>query len=107
MRYGLTFAASIYDFEREEEFELVTRPGDYIRMQRWKDGRETANADLDVLETNYAVVWFALERSGRLEEFGLPAALDEQAIEAMADRMSVYVDSVKEDSLPLRKARAK
>lgn len=107
MRYGLTFAASIYDFEREEEYELVTRPGDYIRMQRWKDQHEERNADLDLLTTNYAVVWFALERSGRLEEFGIPSVLDDSTIEAMADRISVYVDSVKEDSLPLRKARGK
>lgn len=108
MRYGLTFKASVYDFEREEAFEIVTRPGDYIRMQRWKETRnDGGSGELDVLESNYAVVWFALQRTGRLAEFGVPDQLDSAAIDAMADRMSVFVDGVEEDSLPLRKAHGR
>lgn len=107
MHYGLTFAAELYDFEREERHDIVTRPGDYIRMMRWRDERQTKDADLNSLEINYAVVYFALKRLGRLEEFGLPDVLDDAAIEAMADRVSVYVDSVKEDTLPLRTARGR
>lgn len=113
MRYGMTFAVDMYDFESGEESHLVAMPGDYIRMGAWAD-KELPAADgpddaetVRILRRNYAIVWHALKRLGRLAEFGLPETLDVAAIDAMADRFAVDVNELREGDLPLAKRPAK
>lgn len=109
MKYGMTFLIDLYDFEKEEEHHVLTTPGDYVRMCNWADehlpddGRES----VENLRRNYATAWHALKRRGKLAEFGLPEGLDLEGVDAMADRFSIFVNEVEDDSLPLRKGRSK
>ena len=103
MKYGMTFVIEMYDAEKQEEHRILTMPGDYIRMSRWAEdniepmGNETANS----LRRNYATAWHALKRQGKLGELCLPEELTLGAVDAMADRFTVYVEDVAEGSLPL------
>ena len=107
MEYGLTFVVDMYDFERGEEMHVLTMPGDYIRMSGWAEKHLTEDAGETVtsLRRNYAIAWFALNRRGKTAELGLPDELDLAAVDAMADRFSVYVNDVNGDSLPLAQGR--
>lgn len=104
MQYGLTFIVDMHDFERGEELHVLTLPGDYIRMRKWAE-EHMPGADEDdmvvTLRRNYAIAWHALKRRGKLEEHGLPEELDLEAVDAMADRFSVYLNEVDQSNLPL------
>jgi len=108
MQYGLTFVVDMYDFERDEELHVLTMPGDYIRMTRWahvnmqgmEDGETVTN-----LRRNYALAWHALKRQGKIAEMGLPEELDLEAVDAMADRFSIFLSDVDEGSLPTSQGR--
>ena len=105
MRYAMTFDISVYDFDGERDEQVISRPGDYIKMKRWvskampKDAEETVT---DLL-TNYAALWFTWKREGALGAHGLEDTPEPtvEALEAMADRFSVFVNGVEEDALPL------
>jgi len=102
--YGLAFDIEMHDSEDGfAERRVLTMPGDYIRMSEWAD-RNMAEAESDAVNTlrrNYATAWHALKRRGKLEEFGLPDELTVEAIDAMADRYTVYVHDLEEGALPL------
>ena len=108
MEYGLVFVVDMYDFERDEELHVLTMPGDYIRTSKWMEehGVEDANETVTSLRRNYAIAWHALERRGKAADLGLPAVLDLEAVDAMADRFSVYVNDFDGDRLPLTRERA-
>lgn len=103
MKYGMTFIIELYDADKQEAHRILTMPGDYIRTSRWAEEslKQSENDTVNSLMRNYATVWHALKRRGQLSDFGLPAQLTEAAIEAMADRFTVFVVNVEEDSLPL------
>ena len=110
MQYGLTFVMDMYDFEKDQELHVLTMPGDYIRMSRWaKENLDGADDDdmVTSLRRNFATAWFALERRGKLAEMGLPGELDLAAVDAMADRFSIYVNQMEDGSLPLAQGSAK
>lgn len=110
MKYGLTFIMDLYDFEKEQELHVLTTPGDYIRMCKWADEHLTdpqPSGDVKDLRRNYATTWHALKRRGKLDELGLPGELDVDAVDAMADRFSIYVNSMEDGSLPLARERSK
>ena len=102
-RTSMTFRVDLLHFETGEWHELLVTPGDYIRMSKWADDAFPERADDPVsnLRMNYATAWFALKRMGRLGEFGLPDEIDVEALDEMADVMSVYVDEYRaEDGTP-------
>lgn len=104
MKYGMAFRVEMYDFEREQAVEAITTPGDYIRLCNWADEHLAGSAGSETvsnLRRNYAAAWFALRRLGRLEELGLPEELTVEAVDAMADRLTVYVADLEDDELPL------
>ena len=103
MKYGMTFSMEMYDAEKGEEHRILTMPGDYIRMSQWFDANAeiTQNETVNSLRRNYATAWHALKRRGRLAELGLPEDLSIGAVDAMADRFTIYVEDVAEGSLPL------
>lgn len=109
MRYGMTFLIDLYDFENEAEHHVLTTPGDYIRMRAWAKENMPDGGDetVDSLRRNYAITWFALKRRGKLGEFDLPKGLDLVVVDSMADRFSIFVNDVGDDSLPLKKGRGK
>ena len=108
MEYGLTFVVDMYDFENDEEMHVLTMPGDYIRTTRWmrESGAEDESEMVTNLRRNYAIAWHALKRRGKLAEAGLPDELDLEAVDAMADRFSVFVNEMSGELLPLTRGRA-
>lgn len=104
MKYGMTFKVDLYDFNDEKGEELTTRPGDYLQMQLWRN-KHIAKMPDDAADiyNNYALIYFALKREGRLAEYGIAdEPLTIEAIDDMATRLSVYAEHMKADSLPMR-----
>jgi len=108
MEYGLTFVVDMYDFEKDEEMHVLTMPGDYIRTTKWmqENGAEDESETVTNLRRNYAIAWHALKRRGKVAEIGLPEELDLEAVDAMADRFSVFVNEMNGELLPLALERA-
>lgn len=102
MKYGLTRQVDIYCYEKETGHEVYATAGDYMRSQKWASenlgGMEEGMANL---YQTYAWVWFALSRLGKLDEFGIKAEINEETIEEMAGLISVHLEPVPDDSLPL------
>ena len=104
MQYGLTFIVDMRDFDEGVDLHVLTMPGDYIRMRKWAEENIPEADDDDMVATlrrNYAIAWFALKRRGKLAEHGLPEELTVEAVDAMADRFSVYLNEVDQSNLPL------
>lgn len=102
---SMWFDVTIVDAENDfAEHRIVTTAGDYTRLVRWaaKNLQPTANEACDNLQRNFGLIWFALERQGRLGEFGIPDKLDEAAITAMQDRFGVSeFEELSTDKAPL------
>ena len=108
MKYGMTFIIDLYDFEKEAAHHVLTTPGDYIRTKEWAVGNiGGGDENVESLRRNYATAWHALKRRGELREMGLPDALTVEAVDAMADRFSIFVNEVEDDSLPLKGERGR
>lgn len=109
-KYGMTFLLDVYDFEKETARQVLTTPGDYMRTQRWVSENLPGGDEDDVvrdMRVNYAHLHTAMKRRGELGENGLPEELTADVIDKMADRWSVYVNTVGEDQLPLSGQRGK
>ena len=90
-----------------KETSVVSTPGDFMRLSKWSESnlppsRSEAN---DNLHKNYALAWFALNRLGKLGEYGLPEEITEEAIEGMADRYALDVERFDTDEAPLASGR--
>lgn len=100
MKYGMCFKLDVYWMDEQRADEIITSPGDYMRMTDWmKANMEDDGTTAHELATNYAIAWFAMRRLGKTD--GIPAQLSRDAILDMADRFTVYVNNVEDDSLPL------
>ena len=101
MKYGITFSIDVYDFDQETGETIVTRPSDYLAMQRWTDRQKGLAGDLANLYGNYALLWYALEREDKLSRYGASGdAPTMQSIDELAKHVSVYVEIAEKDSLP-------
>ena len=102
MKYGATFKADIYLYDEERGETLTTRAADYLQTQLWAPQNTAKMVDAaEGLYNNYALVFFALRREGRLAEFGIEAEKPSVAVlDGMADKMAVYVSAYKDDELP-------
>lgn len=102
MKYGLTRYVNVYNFESERGERIIATAGDYIRSQNWCKKNVKADDDgmADLLQT-YAWAYFALKRSGKLEEYGLAPEVSQDALMDMADTVSVFMEQIEDDSLPL------
>lgn len=92
-----------------KEVKVVSTAGDFTRVSKWAE----ANLDRGMGENvgnmmrNYALVWFALQRLGRLGEFGLPSNIDEDCIIAMQDRLAITdMNELDSDDAPLAGGRS-
>ena len=93
----MTFSIEVHDFDSGKDALVVATPGDYYRMHKWAEANvpediADAEAGTSVLRLNLATAWFALKREGRLGEFGLPDALDAEAIVDALDHLAVSVE---------------
>ena len=105
MKYGLTRRLNVYSIEKQKGEELIATAGDYLQASLWCSsnlkGMDDAIADL--FQT-FAWAWYALKRTGKLEEYGVAGELSQDALTDMAGAVTVYMDSVEDDSLPLASA---
>lgn len=93
MRLSMTFRIDLYDIDEGAGEQLVSSPGDYIRMREWADANLPDDDGLvSNLRVNFALAWFTLLRRGELASYGLPDELSAEAIDEMADRLSVFVE---------------
>ena len=105
MKYGLVFKVDVYDFEKGDAEEIITRPCDFIQVQRWKDAvADIAEPEIKSAYINYATLCFALKRMGRAKDFGLKEnkTLTVEEIEKMTGRFSIYVNTIEDDDLPIQ-----
>lgn len=101
MKYGITFSIDVYDFDQETGETIVTRPSDYLAMQRWTDRQKGLSGDLANLYGNYVLLWYALKREGKLPQYGIDGNDPTmKAVDEIAGRISVFVNIAEEDSLP-------
>lgn len=102
MKYGLTRYVYVYDFKTEKGEKVIATGGDYIRSQMWcKNHVKVSDEGLNDLLQTYAWAYFALKRLGKLGDYGIDADPSQDALIGMADKVSVYTESIKDDELPL------
>lgn len=102
MKYGLTRNLNVYNVETQKGEVLLSTPGDYLQSQLWcaKNLKGFEGGIADLYQT-FAWAWFALKRNGKLDEYGIQPELSVYALSAMANSVTVFMEEVKEDSLPL------
>lgn len=103
MKYGLSRRLNVYSVEGQHGEEVIALAGDYLNAEMWCSanlaGMEQGVRDL---YQTFAWAWFALKRLGRLDAYGIAGELSQDALTDMANTVTVYMDSVEEDSLPLK-----
>lgn len=108
MKYGLTRKLNVYNFESQMGEEVIATAGDYLQSQLWgKKNLKDIDGDLADLFQTYAWAWFALKRDGKLAEYGINAELTQETLIDMASTVSIQMESIPEDSLPLATQRKK
>lgn len=102
MKYGLTRKLNVYSIEDQKGEEVIATAGDYLQSQLWCSNNLKGVADgiADLYQT-YAWAWFALKRNGKLAEYGINAELSQDALTEMASTVTVFMESIEDDSLPL------
>ena len=102
MKYGLARRINLYNIETNVGGEVFSPAGDYIQSQLWcnrhLDGLPDDIADL---YQTYVWAWHAARRAGELDRYGLPAELTRETLDEITNTVTVYLDVVEEDSLPL------
>lgn len=102
MKYGLTRKLNVYNLETQKGEEVIATAGDYLQSQLWcsKHLKGVEEGIADLYQT-FAWAWFALSRSGKLESYGIQPELTQDAITDMASAVTVYMEAIPDDSLPL------
>lgn len=102
MKYGLTRKLNVYSFEGQKGGEVIATAGDYLRSQLWcsKHINDVEEGIADLYQT-FAWAWFAMKRNGMLDDYGVAAEISQDALTEMASAVTVYMETVPDDSLPL------
>lgn len=102
LKYGLARKINVYNVTTQMGEEVLSTAGDYFQAQLWADKGLSGIPDemKDVIST-FAWAYFALKRNGKLNTYGLPDELTQEALFEMADNITVYIDQIEEGSLPL------
>ena len=102
MKYGLTRSLSVYGYALEKGETVIATAGDYLKSQMWckKNLKGMDGGVADLLES-YAWAWFALERNGKLDGYGIADEITVDGLTDMASAVSIYLETVPDDSLPL------
>lgn len=102
MKYGLTRKLNVYSIEGQKGEEVIATAGDYLKSQLWCSNNLKGVADgiADLYQT-FAWAWFALKRNGKLAEYGIAADITQDALTDMASTVTVYMEAIEDDSLPL------
>lgn len=102
MKYGLTRKLQVYVFESQKAEEVIATAGDYLQSQLWcsKHAKGMDEGIADMFQT-FAWAWFALSRNGLLDDLGISAELSIDTLTDMASAITVYLEQIPDDSLPL------
>lgn len=102
MKYGLTRRLNVYSIAEQKGEEVIATAGDYLQSQLWcsKNLKGLDEGIADLYQT-FAWAWFALNRAGKLEEYGVSGEISQDALTDMASTVTVYLESIPDDSLPL------
>ena len=102
MKYGLTRKLNVYSFDSQKGEEVIATAGDYLQAQLWcsKHLKGVEEMIADLYQT-FAWAWYALSRNGKLEEYGIAAELTQDVLNDMASAVTVYMEQIPDDSLPL------
>lgn len=102
MKYGLTRRLHVYSIEEEKGEEVIATAGDYLQSQMWcsKHLGNLEDGIADLYQT-YAWAWYALNRHGKLAEYGIAEELSQDGLTDMASAVTVYLETIEDDSLPL------
>lgn len=102
MKYGLTRNLNVYSPEEQKGEELIATAGDYLQSQLWCSNnlKGLQEGIVDLYQT-FAWAWFALKRHGKLAEYGISAELSQDALTEMASTVTVFMEAIPDDSLPL------
>lgn len=102
MKYGLTRTLQVYGIENGIGSAMLATAGDYLQSQLWcQKNIDLGNDGANELVQTYAWAWYALRRNGKLAEYGIPEEISRDALFEMMDKATVYLEAVKDDSLPL------
>ena len=102
MKYGLTRKLNVYSLEEQKGEEVIATAGDYLQSQLWCSNHLKGLAEgISDLYQTFAWAWFALKRHGKLAEYGISAELTQDALTEMASIVTVYMEAIPDDSLPL------
>lgn len=103
MKYGLARKISIYDFDKGEGEEFIAAPSAYIQASLWSAKNLKSQPDeVRGIYENYAWAWFGAKNAGLLEKYGMGGELTRERIDEIASRVTVFIDVVEDDALPLR-----
>ena len=102
MKYGLTRKLNAYDLDSKQSVECIATAGDYIQSQLWCQRvlKDMPAGIMDIYQT-FAWAWYALKRRGELEKLGLGEELTRDELDNMTVRITVYMEGIEDDSLPL------
>lgn len=105
LKYGLARKLNIYNIDTQEGGEIVSSSGDYFQAQLWRQ-KHLKDLDDDMAEIVFPFVWayFALARNNELEKYGYPEELSKESLLEIANNTTVYIDQIKDGSLPLANA---
>lgn len=105
MKTGLMRIMHVYDMqEMKREVVKVAMPGDYFNAEMWcKSNLEDMEEHdpIRYLLQTFAWVWFALVRLGKAKKYGIEGELSQEALVDLANRISVYMEEVPDDVVPL------
>ncbi len=102
MKYGLTRNLNVYSIEAQKGEEVIATAGDYLQSQLWcSSNLKVVDDGVADLYQTFAWAWFALKRNGKLAEYGLAAEITQDALTDMASAVTVYMEGIPDDSLPL------
>lgn len=103
MKYGLARNISIYDFDKGEGEEFVAPPAAYVQASLWSSKHlKGLPDDVRGIYENYAWAWFGAKLAGLLEKYGMDGELTREKIDDITSRITVFIDVVEDDALPLR-----
>lgn len=105
MKTGLMRIVHVYDMqEMKREVVEFAMPGDYFNAEMWcKSNLEDMEEQdpIRYLLQTFAWVWFAFVRLGKAKKYGIEGELSQEALVDLANRISVYMEEVPDDVVPL------
>lgn len=100
---------TVYDFDTDEITVVRSRPSDYLRMEMALDKQlvdMTPGAQQNY--NNYGVLYSALDRMGKLGDYGVTAEMDMlDGVKHLTERVGISFKPVEVDEAPLARVRKK